>query len=286
MKNNVVWIPSYPKSGNTWVHSVIRAIARQKGFPIGEMDVYKLIKSKSLPDIYPLVKSEISNSPCSVLKTHAQYSIDLHPKLALVTKGFCYILRNPLDVILSGINFTRIQYANRKNDHEYQNKLFLDFLGFDDPIDYETWKSISLDDIDTHNLDHALDYFMRTEGDIPFFMGVAGNWFSHVDSWMGASNSLVSMLLKYENLIDDHNEFLKIKLFFDVSDDDILKAVESINNINIQVREDPSKPNANIFYNKMASHYYLEYFSSQKIKAFLDKFNTRLEVVGYNNLPY
>ena len=33
IKRNVIWIASYPKSGNTWIHSVLRLAGKTMAFP-------------------------------------------------------------------------------------------------------------------------------------------------------------------------------------------------------------------------------------------------------------
>jgi len=42
VKRNAIWISSYPKSGNTWVHSVLRLAGKRYGFPQVDMDAYNI----------------------------------------------------------------------------------------------------------------------------------------------------------------------------------------------------------------------------------------------------
>jgi hypothetical protein len=281
----VIWIPSYPKSGNTWVHSVLKASGKKCGFPQVDLDVYNLLKSGNKPEVCPIIKKSISQSDSAVLKTHVQYSENMHDELELNPIAFCHIIRNPLDVLLSFINFTRIQYATRKNDHNFKRNLFIELLGFDNIVAFDKWQNMTLDSLPRKNLDNALTYFSENDGSIPNFMNMSGTWFAHAVSWREAGSKLPGISLRYEDLIDDKNEFLKLSSIFELTDQDILEGLTIINNKQKTARKDPNKPRAKIFYNKMSSYYYMDYFSQSCILNFLDRHSEKLQKLGYGNMP-
>lgn len=276
-----VWIASYPKSGNTWVQSVIRHAGRAYGFPDGDLDVYKLIADKRAPQIVRGVRPRVTKDPVTVLKTHAAYPSDgrLHPALRLSTAGFVYVMRNPLDMLLSYINFTRQQFEKRKDSAEYQQRLFIELLGFERAYSFDEWQQITLEDIPRDNLDHALKRFTEQKTMVPGMSGVAGgSWLSHCKSWHEARAQMPSVFLRYEDLLEDAGGFLALQKIFKFSDDEILSAVAAVN------EKQRGMQYKVVFFNKMASYYFTQFFSPSCIKDFLDAMEPELRELGYDNL--
>ncbi|KAB7738511.1 sulfotransferase domain-containing protein [Parvibaculum sedimenti] len=121
----LIWLASYPKSGNTWMRSFLHNLLRNppKPVPLNELDEFCLGESASewyrrrsakpleeltpieLAALRPLVHRDFTNAfPDSVfVKTHNFLGEWLgHPLHNMeVTAGAIYIVRNPLDVVLS-----------------------------------------------------------------------------------------------------------------------------------------------------------------------------------------
>lgn len=126
----IVWLASYPKSGNTWLRIFLYHITRiQMGVPLEGNDLNRLNRSsiyearltplfdhflgrptaevewQDIVPIRPQVQAEIVKRTKQVMlvKTHlALISVDGTPVINLgVTLGAVYIVRNPLDVVLS-----------------------------------------------------------------------------------------------------------------------------------------------------------------------------------------
>jgi len=93
---NIVWLASYPKSGNTWVRFMLYAAIF--GPPKNSLDV-----SKKIPDIHRPMPFDIPESGTLHIKTHFELKAN-HPKLADTSKAI-HIIRNPRDVMLSAINY-------------------------------------------------------------------------------------------------------------------------------------------------------------------------------------
>lgn len=131
MKKNIVWLASYPKSGNTWFRMFLANYLKNSVTPVSleeiertpiasdaigfeeisglnpfeltpdEVDIYR-------PEMYHYL-SENEETEASILykKTHDAYihnaqNIPLFPKE--VSKGAVYFVRNPLDVCVSYAN--------------------------------------------------------------------------------------------------------------------------------------------------------------------------------------
>jgi hypothetical protein len=126
----IVWIASYPKSGNTWVRVYLYHLMRlAAGRPadgqelnrLGQSSAYELAltswheeiigkpaKDFTFEDIYrarPRIQERIANSTNEIaaLKTHAaRVTINSIPSFnPAVTRGAVYLVRNPLDVVVS-----------------------------------------------------------------------------------------------------------------------------------------------------------------------------------------
>jgi hypothetical protein len=132
----IIWLASYPKSGNTWLRSFLHNFLRA---PDRSYDINKLTDltaGESMTELYraedplldehytddrvrelrPLVHRAISRrSPDTVLvKTHnALAEIDGAPLISLdVTAGAIYVVRNPLDVAISFSHHNRTTVDN------------------------------------------------------------------------------------------------------------------------------------------------------------------------------
>lgn len=278
----VIWVASYPKSGNTWLQTVIRHAGRSQGFPNQDIDVYRLIAEKREPQVVASVRPRVSPGPTTVLKTHRAWREGgrLHGELNLKTMGFVYVMRNPLDMLLSYINFSRQQYGRRKESAEYQQSLFIDLLGFDKPYAFEDWAAMSLDKIPRANLDHALTRFTDLDTDIPVISGTTrSTWLEHCRSWKAASGHMTGVFLRYEDLLAGPQHFHPLRKIFRFTEQQIDEAVESVN------AAQRARRGQQVFFNKMTSHYYLDYFSPDVLRRFLDKFEAPLAELGYGNLP-
>jgi hypothetical protein len=124
-RKNLVWLASYPKSGNTWVRIFLQQILGsaqdQKGFPNltdipiasnrSLLDNYLGVNSSDLtpqeinnyrPEIYRALSSSVSD--LQILKVHDQFGITENGEYLFppeVTRYAVYVIRNPLDVAVS-----------------------------------------------------------------------------------------------------------------------------------------------------------------------------------------
>lgn len=96
----IVWLASYPRSGNTWLRFLLQAYVNA-----GEIDGMRL--SAEIPDIHNGIAAINPDASDPLLvKTHFMWSPQ-HP-FADKTRGFIYILRHPKDVLLSFLNYRKL----------------------------------------------------------------------------------------------------------------------------------------------------------------------------------
>tara|TARA_Y100000992_G_C21241851_1_gene481143 strand:- start:513 stop:1316 length:804 start_codon:yes stop_codon:yes gene_type:complete len=198
----IIWIASYPKSGNTWVRlfldsyfSKIKNNFKFGGFPDLE-DFNKInLDYTNLNEIIKNWKTmqEMKNldSRVNVLKTHnalckvGNYSFTD----ANNTLGAIYLVRDPRDIVVS--------YANHLG------------LNFDDVIKYMLNPHAS-----------GIKKIKNKEIDIE----IMGRWADNYNSWKNYKNRKF-LIIKYENLVTNKKEeFLKI-----------LKYLKDLTNIEIDI---------------------------------------------------
>jgi hypothetical protein len=98
LEKTVVWIASYPKSGNTWVRFLVCNLV------FGLQDSAAALNHLA-PDIHELaVVPEPPTAPVFI-KTHFSLSPTL--PLAAHTAAAIYVVRNPADVMLSNFHYSR-----------------------------------------------------------------------------------------------------------------------------------------------------------------------------------
>lgn len=190
----LIWLASYPKSGNTWMRSFLHNLLRNppSPVPLNELDSFCLgesaaiwyrhrspkpieeLSQEELAQLRPLVHRDFTTaSPDSVfVKTHNFLGEWLGQPLHNmdVTAGAIYIVRNPLDVVLSM----------------------------------------------THHFGETIDEAIAHLADETATTAMAGNhvseihssWSTHVRSWTQHPNPQL-LVLRYEDLLDKPRKYFK-----------------------------------------------------------------------------
>ena len=191
-KKNIIWLASYPKSGNTWVRIFLNSILGNaeedlksdtlEGIPIASnrflIDQYLGVPSSDLTeqeiyDLRPAVYREISNHSegTKVLKVHDAFGLTsmgspLFPHE--ITRAVIYIIRNPLDVAVS--------YAFHSN---------------------------SSFDISVQKMNNPEFTISRNTNQLKVQVAQhLGSWSKHVASWID-QNIFDVQIIRYEDLIHD-----------------------------------------------------------------------------------
>jgi len=284
---NVIWVTSYPKSGNTWVGSALKFAGRAHGDHSNQVDAYVLQSTGEAPPVNKAVAPRFSDHPCTVLKTHSEFSPAGQPHhfpgLELRTVGFVHVYRNPLDVLLSYIGYTRLEYKANREREGYAERLFIDLLGFDRTYSYDDWLQQSIDTIPQANLDHALDRFSDGGLSIPHLHKLAGSWTSHFDSWQGARSQVEGHSVRYEDLTADVSAFDPLAAMYRFGPEELHEAVDKANGIARKVSVDGDADQV-IFYNKMRAYYFQDYYSKAAIARFCERNRQVLERAGYTGI--
>jgi hypothetical protein len=132
MSNKIVWIASYPKSGNTWVRYLLANLLHGP-----------IISSRQVEQVVPDINKTSTHynvlpfGEIFFLKTHWKYEKILSTNYE--TAGAIYIFRNPLDIIASHVNY----FMLAKNPKERNNFVdqFIRSEGFPrwETLGFGTW---------------------------------------------------------------------------------------------------------------------------------------------------
>jgi hypothetical protein len=161
--SKIVWIASYPKSGNTWVRFLVCNLV------FGPVDSAATL-NRLAPDIHELGAAQDRPSAPLFMKTHFAYS-DALP-LAAHTAGAIYVLRDPADVMLSNYHYGRRSDAMASDD-------------------------------DGSAFDRYVDTFIAARGDPRWLNLGMGPWDGNVRSWLAIKHRFPVLRIRYEDLLAD-----------------------------------------------------------------------------------
>lgn len=185
----IVWLASYPKSGNTWVRVFLHALFRAEGRGLNRLNAlsvgdaaaewYRPLLRKPLADsspeeiakVRPLALKRIAATTNGLIFVKTHNALVAHagsPMIATaLTAGAIYIVRNPLDVAVS----------------------LASFLG--------------------RPLDDAIDELLRPAALMPaserFAYQYFGSWSEHVESWTRRPVRQLHVM-RYEDMLEKPSE--------------------------------------------------------------------------------
>ena len=200
----IIWLASYPKSGNTWVRSFLSSLIYSNN---GDVDFESMKKisqyplrshfkgiSKNIDDIYSISENWInsqnvinSDKKIKFMKTHhvmCNFGKNSFTNFKN-TFGVIQIVRDPRNVITSILNF-----FSKKNYLEAKEFIF------------DEKKII------------GINLALRKQENVTNnqIITLISSWKTHYNSWKTFNKNY--LLIKYENLISDpENEFGKIRLY-------------------------------------------------------------------------
>tara|TARA_R100001369_G_scaffold92846_1_gene140355 strand:- start:2652 stop:3437 length:786 start_codon:yes stop_codon:yes gene_type:complete len=232
--NNVVGVYSFPKSGNTLVRKIIGEYfgINVKQFP------------RFIPDVHSAQKIgegflETNQRKYYFYKSHTYYPIKLPEKVASFSRFYIYIVRNPLDVFCSYINYVSGNLGKKA----------------DIPV-----SSIE-GAVESGTLDVYLKSFFLFGQIQPHFFSKTSSWYENAESWMDRSEKLDNVFfVYYEDLVSGNFDSLVSALVSIGLDEGKVRRI-----CNIFINE----PLDGKFIFKKTPYSFLDYLTHRQVEEFL-----------------
>lgn len=271
---NIIWLASYPKSGNTWVRAFLASYTQDGAdvsmhdvnmFAIGEMDrvpydeCFDAARQATLPrmgtgserlEVHRYFASLDTGNP--VVKTHANFQTatgDIGFDLS-VTKSAVYIVRNPLDMLVS------------LADHYG--------MSLDQAVE-----AVSRADFGLAAHEKTVEQFL-------------GSWSGHVVSWLTGPN-FPKMVMRYEDMLrDPQRAFSELITFlkFDLDDDKLQHALEATSFDSLRSKEKEQgflerSPNSEQFFRAGKFGGWRNVLNEKQVSRVLEQHGAVMQKLGY-----
>jgi hypothetical protein len=158
--NEIVWLASYPRSGNTWVRFLIYNLVR--GEPIFSRQVQEFI-----PSFHKGVEAAHFTGDYTIIKSHLRYTETM--PLNRCTAGAIYVYRNPLDVMASNVGYA-MRWASDELPPTERRRQILELT----------------------------EEFIANRGFLGWQQMGMGRWDENVESWIGRALPFPVLTVRYE----------------------------------------------------------------------------------------
>lgn len=278
----IIWIASFPKSGNTWVRSMISSLI-YSDTGIFNFEIIKKIQQFPNKKHFENLTEEYQNiHELKKFWITAQDKINLDKKIKFFkthhinckigensftnknnTLGTIYIVRDPRNLVESFSNF------------------------------YKKDKSLAIQDITSKGFVSGASYINNKQNNV---FTIIGSWNDHYNSWTKINTNL--LVIKYEDLLNDPFKeldriiiFLKKFMNFKYDDYKIQNIINSTSFERMQRMEDdegffemPSKDNDQNkvkFFNKGRKNDWRKYLDKNESDNIENKFEKEMKELGY-----
>jgi len=276
----IIWIASYPKSGNTWVRFFLKSYFNNYYSNITlAPKIYDNFKIQNFPNIFFMKERNVNylnfqeivknwknmqdyinlNNKTNFLKTHnALCTIKNYPfTTSENTSGGIYVVRDPRDVVIS--------YA----DH------------FGTSLEEAVDRILSSE----HN-ENPID-----ENGKSFILSLMGSWADHYNSWKSYKKRKI-LIIKYEDLIDNtFKTFLKIIEYLNkiqktpVDIDKIKYSIEEVKFENLKKMESKEgfveRGKGRAFFRIGKAGNWRKELETRLVKKIEEKFSKEMKDLGY-----
>ena len=274
----IIWLASYPKSGNTWIRLFLDSLLKSsdefninnniiKQFPLRSnfKDISDNLNNQNEFAKYCIKAQQKINldNKIKIFKTHNAYwnwnNGEFYFTDEIQTLGVIHIVRDPRNVVTSILNYFHKQNYNEAIEFMKVNRV----LGGDGE-------------------EHGLPT-------------IIGSWASHYNSWRKFKKN--NIIIKYENLLENPiKEFSKITNYlssvanFEFTNEKISKSIENCKFNNLSNQEDTYGFNSNSNTNKKLNKKFFNLGPKNKWQDLLNKdiqieieslFGKEMREIGY-----
>ena len=281
MMQKIIWISSYPKSGNTWIMFLIANyffnIERKDNFEIVNKNIIKFPPASLIKKF--TTKKELIENPYNISK----YWLKAQEQ-AKINKGNVAFLKNHNALVsVNGNEFT--------NENFSLASIYIIRDPRDVVVSYANYSNLAFDKVIQNLCDKNLYYNLTDYHDFPD-IEILGSWKFHYISWRDGVPNMPKIIVRYEDLIkDSYSCFYKIINFlskilnFKLDEEQIKFSVENSKFEKLQNNENKfgyikNNSNTNFFHSGKIQQW-KNILNKSQIKTIENKFKEEMELLGY-----
>ena len=208
-KNKIIWIASYPKSGNTWIRSIISSMLLTKTGKFN-FNLLDSIKVFDIPSRYEFVKhvNKIDYKKLNDLNILSKYWLDSQKKIYKKNNHTFFKNISFFKTHSANINLDNKQFTNTDNS---AGLIYIVRDPRDVVISYAKHYDKSIDTTINNMLNH-MHILKTTEKKSPILISKPN---LHYKSWQYLK--VPKLIIKYENLLTNPQKIInEIMLFFQI----------------------------------------------------------------------
>jgi hypothetical protein len=202
---NIVWLASYPKSGNTWIRAFLANLIANRSEPVALNDLSRYCEDEARPELF----SKVAGRPSIELSLDEIIALRprVHEVIAANSRGTRFVKSH--------------NYAGALNGHPLHNPTVTAGAIYvvRNPLDV----AVSM----THHfgipLEEAIDRLgseqVATGNDAAFVSQILSSWSLHVKGWADLASDRV-LVLRYEDLLEKPSKhFAKVARLVGIGQD-------------------------------------------------------------------
>ena len=279
----IIWISSYPKSGNTWMRSLIANYFYNRNQKINSLDILKNIRkfpnTKMLESLIP--REEIIKNPFIVSK----YWLELQKLLTDRNDEFIFLKNHNALISINDTEFT--------NENFTLGSIFVVRDPRDIAISYSNFdKTLSINNAVNRLISYgSKDLLSVVTRDNVYDIEILGSWKFNYISWRDGVKNMPRIIIKYEDLLKNTYEtFLKVLDFLsnilncEINYNQAKFAVKQSKFSNLKKLEtkgfDEYKENVN-FFNNGKSGLWKNFLTDKQIEVISQEFSKEMKELNY-----
>ena len=277
--SKIVWIASYPKSGNTWIRYLLGNyfFNQNNNFNV---DIISNLKKFNIND------KLLNSNALKVLKENpydvAKYWIKSQENLKIINGNVVFLKTHNALVNIDNNEFT--------NDDLSLAIIHIVRDPRDVSISYSKYRNLSLDETIKFMISKNLAYVRKKNN--PSEIEIIGSWGFHYNSWKNGIIKIPRIIIKYEDLVDNSFkvfsrviEFLSNLMNFEINDDKIRNSINLSSFKNLKKYEElklfKENQGSENFFRTGKYNNWIKELSYDQVKMIEDNLHVEMIDLGY-----
>ena len=277
--SKIVWIASYPKSGNTWIRYLLGNyfFNENKNFNV---DIISNLKKFHIDD------KLLNSNALKILKENpydvSKYWIKSQENLKVINGNVVFLKTHNALVNIDNNEFT--------NDDLSLAIIHIVRDPRDVSISYSKYRNLSLDETIKFMISKNLAYVRKKN--YPSEIEIIGSWGFHYNSWKNGIIKIPRIIIKYEDLVDNSFkafsrviEFLSNLMNFEINDDKIRTSINLSSFKNLKKYEElklfKENQGSENFFRTGKYNNWIKELSYDQVKMIEDNLNAEMIDLGY-----